>query len=34
MYIMYCLVLKDDLLKALNAKDQEIVLKVFKKINL
>jgi len=34
MYIMYCLVLKDDLLKALNAKEQEIVVEIFKKINL
>jgi hypothetical protein len=34
MYIMYCLDLKNDLLKALNANDQEIVLTVFKKINL
>ena len=31
---MYCLVLKDDLLKALNAKEQEIVVEIFKKINL
>ena len=31
---MYCLVLKDDLLKALKGNDKEIVFEVFKKINL